>query len=78
MCKYCKYFGKDEEGNPISLKIISIPFGIFGKGLVELELNVYGDFRCITAWFTCEDRNKNVGASIDIKYCPMCGRKLEK
>lgn len=52
MCKYCKQFGKEEEGNPISLKRRSIPFGIFGKGQVELELNVYGDFRYITAWFT--------------------------
>lgn len=78
MCKYCKQFGKDEEGNPISLKRKSVPLGVFGKGEVELELNVHGNFRYISAWFTYWDKGESIGGSIDINYCPMCGRKLKK
>lgn len=70
MCDYCKI---DEYGDSVSKDIISYN----QKGIIA-EFSVYGrvDFNKLSVLIGVGE-NDIRDWSVDINYCPMCGRKLE-
>lgn len=92
MCEYCKIYtdeeiGKIEESgkgydiNRIEAGITtladkSIDFGILGKFSNWLYLEISERKSRIISQI-CTDDNPIV-TSVEIKYCPFCGRKLDK
>lgn len=75
MCKYCETQG---EGNLCDTKVFKcdIDCGILGRG------EVLGQIYKTTAKtevlnIAIIGGNKGMDYEIEIKYCPMCGRKLK-
>lgn len=76
MCEYCKKYDIGDGDGITSLKRKGVDFGLFGKGEIELEMDIQKECGIMTAWLTYDGGNENIGASVKIKFCPMCGRKL--
>lgn len=76
MCKFCKDFKNKDEDIFVTLKDSDIDFGLLGKGKIVLEMNQFDGRRGMSALIDLPQTDDTEGASIEINYCPMCGRKL--
>lgn len=69
VCKYCS----SEEGN---VPIMSEKFDL-GNIEMHAQVNLDDDYEMMwVGYYTVNGGEPLYQKSIDIKYCPMCGRKL--
>ena len=68
MCEYCEH-GKEIRGEEYNQNTYNIDKNILNMNIIA---DIYDDFgNNVTDYVEVDD-------FIEIKYCPMCGRKLNK
>jgi DNA-directed RNA polymerase subunit RPC12/RpoP len=79
----CLYRRQDEQICDILFKaantIESLQATIeMGSGTCKNEWAQFGKFRCSKCWLQVDSISTNTTAPTPIKYCPNCGRKVER
>lgn len=80
MCKYCKNLCNSDDVPSVHLGRVDLG-EIAGREIsIQMDLDCYesgesGEYR-ISTMFGMQGLSLDMGTSVEIKYCPFCGRKL--
>lgn len=75
MCKFCELKRNSDFGEEVFR--LDLDFGIFGRcDLVGQMYKTLGNTELMNLHVS--DGSRGFNYEIKIKYCPMCGRKLEE
>lgn len=76
MCEFCENKNRENGSLITNLHKTDIPMGMLGKGILGLKIIINEFDSGMYAWFSGDREHKSV--SVDISYCPFCGRKLNE
>lgn len=76
MCEFCKDFKNKDKNFILNLNKTKMNFGLLGKASLSLEISQIDGDKEIAACLSFEEADVTEYATIEIKFCPMCGRKL--